>query len=185
MFFSLLFVDAGPRAPVPDLEQLMDTYGTEILRLCTLYLKDYQLAQDAVQETFLRVYTKYAGFRGQCSIKTWITAIAMNVCRDAMRRHSYTERPLWLPEDEDAQEDYSDRKFSAAARDETPDIDTRLTLLQAVTDLPEIYRKTILLYYYNGFSTTEIAQILRCPQATVNVRLKRGRDMLRNVLTDL
>ena len=181
MFF--LFAEPIARDPVPNLEELMDTYGTEILRLCTLYLKDYQLAQDAVQETFLRVYTKYAGFREQCSIKTWITAIAMNVCRDTMRRHSYTERPLYLPEDEDA--DYADRKFSAGARDETPDIDTRLTLLQAVTDLPEIYRKTILLYYYNGFSTAEIARILRCPQATVNVRLKRGRDLLRNVLTDL
>ncbi len=183
MLLSFLFADTDTRAPAPDLEELMDTYGTEILRLCTLYLKDYQLAQDAVQETFLRVYTKFSGFRGQCSIKTWITAIAMNVCRDTMRRHSFTERPLFLPEDDP--EEYAERKFSAGVRDETPDIDTRMTLLQAVTDLPEIYRKTILLYYYNGFSTAEIARILRCPQATVNVRLKRGRDLLRNVLTDL
>ena len=49
-------------------------------------------------------------------------------------------------------------------------------------ELPEIYRKAILLYYYNGFTTAEIAKILHCPQSTVNVRLKRGRDMLRRTL---
>ena len=67
LFFLLADTEAAPK---PDLDDLMNTYGTEILRLCTLYLKDYQLAQDAVQETFLKVYTKYAGFRGQCSVKT-------------------------------------------------------------------------------------------------------------------
>lgn len=181
----LFFLLADPEAaPKPDLDDLMNTYGTEILRLCTLYLKDYQLAQDAVQETFLKVYTKYAGFRGQCSVKTWITTIAMNVCRDMMRRHSYSERPLFLPEDEDAQDEYVERKLAASQDTGEPDVDTRMTLLQAVTELPQIYRKTILLYYYNGFSTSEIAKILHCPQATVNVRLKRGRDMLRGVLTD-
>ncbi len=177
-------VETAAGASVPDLQALMDEYGTEILRLCTLYLKDYQLAEDAVQETFLKVYTKYSGFRNQCSIKTWITTIAMNVCRDIMRRHSYTERPLFLPEDEDAQEEYINRKLAQSSDDSGPDVETRLTLLQAVTDLPEIYRKTILLYYYNGFSTPEIARILHCPQATVNVRLKRARDQLRRVLTD-
>ena len=108
----------------------------------------------------------------------------MNVCRDMMRRHSYSERPLFLPEDEDAQEEYIERKLAALQDNGEPDVDTRMTLLQAVTDLPQIYRKTILLYYYNGFSTAEIAKILHCPQATVNVRLKRGRDMLRRVLAD-
>ena len=181
LFFLLADTEAAPK---PDLDDLMNTYGTEILRLCTLYLKDYQLAQDAVQETILKVYTKYAGFRGQCSVTTWITTIAMNVCRDMMRRHSYSERPLFLPEDEDAQEEYIERKLAASQDNGEPDVDTRMTLLQAVTDLPQIYRKTILLYYYNGFSTAEIAKILHCPQATVNVRLKRGRDMLRRVLTD-
>ncbi|MEA4824955.1 MAG: sigma-70 family RNA polymerase sigma factor [Clostridiaceae bacterium] len=184
MFLFFLMSDPPSPIPKPDLDDLMNTYGTEILRLCTLYLKDYHLAQDAVQETFLKVYTKFAGFRGQCSIKTWITTIAMNVCRDTMRRHSYSERPLFLPEDADAQEEYVERKLAAAQDSDAPDVDTRMTLLQAVTDLPEIYRKTILLYYYNGFSTAEIAHILHCPQATINVRLKRGRDMLRRVLTD-
>ena len=183
MFSFFIQADPSPRDPVPelDLEAVMDEYGTEMLRLCTLYLKDYQLAQDAVQETFLRVYTGYSSFHGKSSLKTWVTTIAMNVCRDMMRRHSYKERPLYLPEDEDEQESYIDRKISMP-ESPAPDIDTKLTLIDAVTELPEIYRKAILLYYYNGFTTAEIAKILHCPQSTVNVRLKRGRDMLRRTL---
>jgi len=179
MFLFLLAADPQ----TPSLEALMDAYGTEMLRLCTLTLKDYHLAQNAVQETFLRVYTKYAGFRGDSSVKTWITSIAMNVCRDIMRRHSYRERPLYLPEDEDEQGSYAERQFARNAQDTAPDLETKMDLLDAVTNLPEIYRKTILLYYYSGFSTGEIARILRCPQATVTVRLKRARELLKNVLS--
>ena len=181
LFFLLADTEAAPK---PDLDDLMNTYGTEILRLCTLYLKDYQLAQDAVQETFLKVYTKYAGFRDEKSEKAWLMQIAVNVCRGMVRRHSASGRALFLRGDADAQEEFIERKLAASQDNGEPDVDTRMTLLQAVTDLPQIYRKTILLYYYNGFSTAEIAKILHCPQATVNVRLKRGRDMLRRVLAD-
>ena len=185
MFNFFIQTDSSPQdsAPTLDLEAVMDEYGTEMLRLCTLYLKDYQLAQDAVQETFLRVYTGYASFHGKSSLKTWVTTIAMNVCRDMMRRHSYKERPLYLPEDEEEQEAYMENIISVP-ESSAPDIETKLTLIDAVTGLPEIYRKTILLYYYNGFTTAEIAKILHCPQSTVNVRLKRGRDMLRRTLGD-
>ena len=47
---------------LPDLDRIMDSYGTGLLRLCYLYLKDYHLAQDAVQETFIKVYSKYSSF---------------------------------------------------------------------------------------------------------------------------
>ncbi len=169
-----------------ELSNLMDEYGTELLRLCFMYLKDYQLAEDAVQETFLKVYTKYSSFRGNSSIKTWITTIAMNVCRDYMRKRSYKERPLILPEASDEQDAYEERLIHDNAltfgkTDE--DWDNKIMVLKAVSKLPEIYRKTILLYYYSGLSTDEIAKALKCAKATVNVRLKRARDMLKDVLT--
>ena len=82
----------------PDLDRLMTQYGTSLLRLCYMYLKDYQLAQDAVQETFVKVYLKYSLFRAEASEKTWITRISMNVCRDMMRKRAYRERGEEIPE---------------------------------------------------------------------------------------
>ena len=161
----------------PDLDRIMDAYGTGLLRLCYLYLKDYHLAQDAVQETFIKVYSKYSSFRSESSEKTWITRIAMNVYRDMMRKRSYRDRP----------EEFSD--YMAADANGTPeqnaiDHDENIALLDAIRGLPDIYRQTILLYYYDGFKAEEIAQIQHTAKSTVNVRLKRGRDMLKNVLKD-
>ena len=68
-----------------DLEQLIDRYGDGLLRMCLMYLKDYASAEDAVQETFLRAYRKFDTFEGRCSVKTWLTTIAINVCRNMLR----------------------------------------------------------------------------------------------------
>lgn len=60
-------------------------YGDSVLRMCYLYLKDYQLAEDVMQETFLIVLHKYDTFRQQSSVKTWIVKIAINLCKSQMR----------------------------------------------------------------------------------------------------
>ena len=67
------------------IEELIDLYGDAILRLCILYLGDRQLAEDAFQETFLKAWEKWDGFRGESSVKTWLTRIAVNTCRDMLR----------------------------------------------------------------------------------------------------
>ncbi|MBQ1504654.1 MAG: sigma-70 family RNA polymerase sigma factor [Oscillospiraceae bacterium] len=161
----------------PDLDRLMTQYGTSLLRLCYMYLKDYQLAQDAVQETFVKVYLKYSLFRAEASEKTWITRISMNVCRDMMRKRAYRERGEEIPE------------YLAAEPDTGPEADAmerdrNTALLDAIEALPDIYRQTLLLYYYEDMKAEEIAKIQHTARSTVNVRLKRGRDMLRKALSD-
>jgi len=64
------------------------------------------------------------------------------------------------------------------------DHDETIALLTAIASLPDIYRQTILLYYYDGFKAEEIARIQHTAKSTVNVRLKRGRDLLRKILED-
>ena len=68
-----------------ELERLMEQYGSSLLRMCALYLKDADLAQDAVQETFIRAYRHIEDYRGESSERTWLTAIAINVSRDMLR----------------------------------------------------------------------------------------------------
>lgn len=75
-----------------DLERLMEEYGTGLLRLCALQLGDAALAEDAAQETLLRAWRRYGTFRGEAAERAWITAIALNVCRDLLRSPWHTRR---------------------------------------------------------------------------------------------
>ena len=75
-------------APASDeqaIVHLMTTYGTDIKRLCLCLLNDAYLAEDAAQETFFKAWKHYAGFRGDCSEKTWLSRIAVNTCRSMQR----------------------------------------------------------------------------------------------------
>ena len=65
-----------------NLEEWIDRYGDEILRLCLAYLGDRQLAEDAFQETFLKAWKARETFRKESSEKTWLSHIVVNTCRD-------------------------------------------------------------------------------------------------------
>ena len=145
------------------LEQAIKAHGDSLLRLCFLYLHDRMLAEDAVQETFLRAYKAYGRFRGDSSEKTWLTRIAVNVCKSALRR----ERPLPLS-------DAPEGSYEARFRDDT--------VLQAVCALPDKLREVVLLYYFPELSTPEIARMLHLPRNVVTARLSRARARLK---TDL
>ena len=145
------------------LEEAIRAYGDSLLRLCFLYLRDRQLAEDAVQETFLRAYRSYSRFRGESQDKTWLTRIAVNVCKSALRR----ERPLSLL-------DAPEGSYESQFRDDT--------VLQAVCALPQKLREVVLLYYFQELSTPEIAKLLHLPRNVITARLSRARARLK---TDL
>jgi RNA polymerase sigma-70 factor (ECF subfamily) len=130
---------AGPdTAPNRDqrFERLVDQYQEAVLRTCYLYLRDKTQAEDATQETFLKVYRTMETFRGESSEKTWIMKIAMHTCYDInhsgwfrfMNRHV---TPEMLPDQQAS---------TIMDRDEA--------LASAVMKLPRKLRKVILLYYY-------------------------------------
>lgn len=68
-----------------EIARLMDKHGSSLLRMSALYLKDAFLAQDAVQETFLKTYRHLRDFHGESSEKTWLTSICNNTCRDMLK----------------------------------------------------------------------------------------------------
>lgn len=145
-------------------ERLLDSFGRELLRTCFAYLEDEALAEDALQETFLRAWCAWDRFEGRCSEKTWLTGIAMNVCRSMLRK----KRPIFLddlPECADTAPEPSDG-----------------TVLRAIHGLKPKYREVVLLYYYQELSQREIAQALHLSVPNVSARLCRGREMLRKAL---
>ena len=70
------------------ISSLVRLYEKDLLRTCCVYLRDRDMAQDAVQETFLKAYKALDSFRSESTEKTWLYSIALNVCRD-MRRSAW------------------------------------------------------------------------------------------------
>ena len=151
------------------LAQAIERYGKDLLRICCLYLKDASMAEDAVQETFLKAYQHLDAFRGECSEKTWLFSIAVNVCRD-MRRNAwyrYVDRTI----------DLEKLHISVQATQERD-----LALMQEIMRLPRRYMETVLLYYYADLSIEEIARMIRISQPAVSKRLSKARHMLKDAL---
>ena len=151
------------------IEQLIAEHQIALLRLCYLYLHDRQLAEDAVQETFLRAYRALGAFRGESSEKTWLFRIGMNVCRDMRRGRWFryvdlrvTPDTLPIPAGE-AEEDYEE-------------------LAQAIVLLPDKYKEVILLHYYQNMNVRETAQALGLAPSSVSNRLKKAHARLKSLL---
>lgn len=150
-------------------EQIVNQYQRTLLRMCYLYLRDKTLAEDAVQETFIKVYKNLQTFRGDGSEKSWIMRIAMNTCHDIRRSRwfklidpHYTLDTL--PE--------ASEPFKQEEED----------LVEEIMQLPHKLREVVLLYYYQDMTVAEIADSLGIAQSTVSGRMKRARDKLRFLL---
>lgn len=160
--------DPDPRA---ELTRLMTQYGSSLLRMCRLHLRDESLAEDAVQETFLKAYRKLSTFRGESSELSWLTGIAINVCRD-MLRTSWFRR--------------IDRHVDIASLPECAQADTYAddTVLIQVMQLPAKLREVILLRYYQGLTIRETADALHLGPSTVKARQQKANTILRSRLKE-
>ncbi len=153
-----------------ELDRLMEQYGSTLLRMSALYLKDANLAQDAVQETFLKAYRHLKDYRGESSEKTWLTTICVNTCRDMLRT-------AWF------------RHQSRIALDKLPETPVPFafpddTVLTEVMGLPAKYREVVLLRYYQGLKLKEVASALRLSPGKVRSRLNRANAILRDRLKE-
>ena len=125
-----------------------------------------QDAEDAVQEVFLRLYTEEKLFESGEHLRRWLIRVPLNVCRDTLKSPWRKRRvPLDTVPDQPV--------FDAPEQGE---------LYQAVMALPEKYRVTLYLFYYEELSTKEIAELLGLRQTAVTTRLSRGRELLKKRL---
>lgn len=153
------------------IEELMDSFGGDILRLCLLYLGDRQLAEDAFQETFVKAWRQMDSFRGESSMKTWLSRIAVNTCRDTLRSGWFRLMKKSEP---------VESLFDLAA----PQKEETASVRDAVLALPGKYREVIVLYYDQGMNTREIADALHLPINSVSTRLRRARLLLKEMLKE-
>lgn len=157
-----------------DIGELMARFGTDVYRTCFVYLSDAHLAEDAMQETFLKAYKARKSFRGQASPSTWLMRIAINVCKD-MRRGSWfrhVDRKISL----------DDLPETEAPETEAPEFSADDTLIREVMALPPKDKEVILLTYYWGMSAREVASTLNIAIPTFYLRLKKAQQKLKTQL---
>ncbi len=145
------------------LSEWLEVYGDLINRTCCLLLGDNSLAEDASQEVFIRAWKSMAQFRGNASPKTWLTKIAVNVCRN-MRRTAWFRRV-------DRSVTPEDLPLSVPAEDRT--------LLLTVQQMPLKFRQVVILRYYQGMSLDECARVLGISRSTAHHRLQKALQLLR------
>ena len=149
--------------------QMVNEHQTALLKLCYMYLHDAALAEDAVQETFLKAYKGLERFRGDCGQKTWLMRIAVNTCRDI-------QRSTWFR--------HEDRRISPETQPYISPTNTEESeeLAMAVVGLPSKYKEVVLLYFYQDMDMREIAKTLGVALSTVSNRLKQAEKKLRTAL---
>lgn len=150
-------------------EALFRTHGTRLLRLAVLCLGDAGLAEDAVQETYLKVIRGYGRFQGRGEVSTWATRILINTCRDLRRTAWFRRWRTALPLD----------KLPEPAE---PMAEAEREVVRAVMALPPKYREAVLLHYWQGLPARETARALGVSEANAYARLSRARAMLKPML---
>lgn len=152
------------------LTHMVETYEVLLFRTCYMYLRDRDLAEDAVQETFLKAYRALHTFRGDCSEKTWLMRIAVNVCRDIMRS-------MWMR--------FVDRRVSLDLLPEPAqeyDNWNSLDLARAIMKLPVKLKEVVLLYFYHDMTMREISEALGVSASVVSKRIKQACSKLEGIL---
>lgn len=152
------------------LRRLMSLYKNDLMRICCVYLRDAALAEDAVQETFIKAYRALDRFRGESREASWLTRIAINTCKD-MKRNSWFrlfDRRVPL-------ERVPEQVYRSLSEEDSG-------LMEDILNLPEREKDVVLMYYYQGMSMHEIADALNLTASAVSKRLDKARQRLRGIL---
>ncbi|SDD12527.1 RNA polymerase sigma-70 factor, ECF subfamily [Paenibacillus sp. UNCCL117] len=155
---------------------LMDQYGDELLRTAYLLVKDYQAAEEAVQDTFIQAYRSIEQLKDPARLKGWLLRIAVNRCRMRMRTWSWRQMlpSAWIEQLAEGEHD-----GYAAPEERMMELWHKERLSRAIHSLDYKYREAIVLYYYQEMNVAEIAAYTGCKENTVKARLARGRMRLR------
>lgn len=159
-------LDAGRRKRYVEKEQFADLvfiYQKNMYRLALGILRNEQDAEDALSETIIKAYEHLASLRDEDKFKSWIMKILVNESKNILSKNKRIQLV----------DDVTDL-FKVVEENQND-------VWRCVMELGEQHRRIIVLYYYEGFSTKEIAKILKVPEGTVKSRLNRARQHLKDI----
>lgn len=138
--------------------------------------RDPEEASDALQDAMISAFRRAETFRGKSKVSTWLHRIVVNACLDRMR--SRRSRPT-VPLAEHSE------VLTPDPRDPIDEHETRITVHEALSRLPDAQRAAVVLVDLEGWSVEGAAEILGCPSGTVKSRCHRGRAKLAQLLGNL
>lgn len=155
--------------------QLVELYQQPVINLAYRMLGNYQEAEDAAQEAFIRAFSHLQSYDPNRAFKTWLFSIASNHCIDRLRKRRLTyvsiDEPL-PPHPSLVSDDHADPEKSLLDQE-------RSTYIQSMLDeLSPDYRAAVILRYWYDMSYAEIAESLKTTESAIKSRLFRARQSL-------
>ena len=151
-------------------EDLYTLYATDILRVAYYYLGNKQQAEDITQEVFIKLITTQPQLVKDHE-KAWLLKVTLNKCRDHWRSAWVKKIVLGHP-----------RFELFPDKDRIESMTESRALAESVNGLPAIFKEVVLLFYYQGYSITEISELLAISEGTVSSGLSRARKRLENAM---
>ncbi len=166
---------------IDSFNQLVKRWERPIFALAYRTLGREEDARDVTQETFLRAFRALSGFKGDAKFSSWLYRIALNLCRDWMRKER--RAPLVaVPEGVDVEQMAAERGPVETVEDLAARAELHREVAKAMELLPAEQRQAIILKEYHGLTFQEIADLMKCPLSTVKTRVYQGLSTLRKQL---
>ena len=144
-----------------EIAEIYERHKKTVYRVCFAYMKNVADTEDVVQDTFIQLIKTGAVFDNEEHEKAWLIRVATNTCKNALKSLHRKRGDL---------EDYQDVLEDEAAR---PD-----EVFDVVMSLPDKYKTVVYLYYYEGYNSAEISQIMARPKSTIRNHLHEARKIL-------
>jgi RNA polymerase sigma-70 factor, ECF subfamily len=158
------------------LNEIMARYGQDVIQLVYSYVRNQAIAEDLTQEIFVKCYKSLHTYKQNSKIKTWLSRIAINHCKDYLR--SWHHRKVMVSDQ------LADITGASGQNVEqtilTQEADNELS--NAVLTLPMKYREVIYLFYFEEMTLKEIELVLGINHNTIKSRLRRAKVLLKNEL---
>lgn len=151
-----------------EFNRIVEQYADIVYRVALSFTQSPHDAEDVVQTTFMKLLTGHREFRNEEHIRRWLIRVAVNECNSLWSS-------FWRKNVDYVEELASEPEFS---------VEERQDLYQAVMKLPPKCRIVVHLFYYEEYSSKEIAKLLHMREATVRTRLVRARKLLRQQLKE-
>src|SRR6185436_16766149 len=170
----------NPALEIEDFDRLVEQYRTRVLRFVFASVRDMDLAETLTQDCFWKVYKNRSGFRGDCSMNTWLMKIAVNLIRDHTRSRRFQ---FWRTAQRVHSEEIRDWPDRSISPEEKAAVGEQVQAVwEATKTLSERQRTVFLLRFVEDLDIIEIAQSTGLTESTVNVHLFRAVRTIRKRL---
>lgn len=156
-------------------KKLFDLFAPKLFGVCLRYMKDHDLAQDTLQDGFVKIFTKLSDYNGKGSFEGWMRRITVNTCLDQLRKDQKLK--VNTPID--------DVSFLVKDNHWIEEELTAKDLLKLVESLPDGYRVVFNMFAIEGYSHKEIAEQLNISENTSKSQFSRAKSQLRRKLIEL